>query len=456
MTTISEELAHFVHDLSAQSVPPSVRHRAAHLILDGTGIAFASSTFPFARQAVEALNTFEPGDCPVIGLPVTLALRDAAMANGILVHGLDYDDTHLRGVIHATASCLPAALASAWGHDRSGTDLLIAYIAGMEAAARLGSVARGELNQIGFHPTGVIAAFACALIAGKLEGLSAEQLVMAQGVALSMAAGTREYSTEGASTKRMHPGWAAVCGITAARLAAKGSTGPRSAYEGRFGFFKTHLGSDLEKWDLGAATRDLGNVWETAQVAIKPFPACQLSISCLDAAIAIARTHAPRPHEIERIEAVVPPHAVAIVCEPVADKRRPTSSYAAQFSLPFGVACGLIERKFGLTELELYRNSDILALAQKVSYRVDPNTDYPKHFSGEVVVTLKNGERIAHREPINRGAADNPVSDQGIVEKYMDNAQLAVPRAHAENAADIILRLDSLEKARTLARALAT
>jgi 2-methylcitrate dehydratase PrpD len=455
MTYISEQLAGFVHDLAADTMPASVRTRAKHLILDGAGIAFASSTFPFAKQALDALRTFEGGECPVIGFPDTLALRDAVMVNGILIHGLDYDDTHLMGVVHATSSCFPTALAAAWSRGRSGADLITAYIAGMETAARLGAVARGELNQIGFHPTGVIAAFACALIAGKLEGLTPEQLVMAQGIALSMAAGTREYSTEGASTKRMHPGWAAVCGITAARLAGKGFTGPRAAYEGRFGLYKTHLGPDLEKWDVAAATRDLGRVWETEQVAIKPFPACQLSIACLDAAIAIGRKHRLHAEDVEHIEALVPPHAVAIVCEPVADKKRPTSPYAAQFSVPFGVACALTRQKFGLAELQTYRDPALLALADKVSYTVDHDTNYPKHFSGEVIVTLKNGERLRHREPINRGAADNPVSDAGIVGKYMDNAQLAIPAAHAEKVREMILALDAVHDARTLAIALA-
>lgn len=455
MAYISEALARFVNELAPDSMPQSVRRRAAHLILDAVGIAFASSTFDFARQAVNALSTFERGECPVIGFPLQLALRDAVLANGILVHGLDFDDTHLRGVVHATSSCFPTALCSAWARQRSGTEMLTAYVAGMEVAARLGSVARGELNQIGFHPTGVIAAFACALIAGKLEGLDAERLVMAQGIALSTAAGTREYSTDGAATKRMHPGWAGVCGVTAARLAAQGFTGPRAAYEGRYGLYRTHLGPDLDKWDMPAATRDLGRIWETEQVAIKPFAACQLSIACLDAAIAISKQHRPRLEDIERVEALIPPHAVAIVCEPVEDRRRPLNTYAAQFSVQYGVACALIHRKFGLQELQRYRDPDILALADKVSYRVDPRTGYPRHFSGEVIVTLKNGQQFAHREQINRGAADNPVSDPGIVEKYMDNAQMAISRAHAGKVRDMILRLDDLPEARMLADALA-
>ena len=451
---IAEQLAEFAAGLTDEAIPDTVRRRAAHLMLDGAGIALASTTFDFARQTVDALSSFEPGYCPVIGIAKTLPLRDAVLANGILVHGLDFDDTHLVGVVHATASCFPTALGSAWAEKKSGRELLTAYVIGMETAARLGAVAKGEMNQIGFHPTGVIAAFACALVAGRLAGLKREQLVMAQGIALSMAAGTREYSSNGASTKRMHPGWAGVCGITAARLAASGFTGPRSTYEGKFGLFATHLSADANQWDLAAATQSLGSRWETTQVAIKPFPACQLSISCIDAAIALAREHGIKATDIAHVEALIPPHAVAIVCEPVAERRRPASSYGAQFSIQYGVACALIHGKFGLAELERYRDPAILALAAKVDYRVDPHTGYPKHFSGEVIVTLHDGRRLAHREQVNLGAADKPVPDDGIVAKFMGNAQLAISAGHAAALRDMLLSIDAIADARELAHAL--
>src|SRR5258705_10926775 len=197
MPLIAEQLADFAFGLTDDAIPDAVRCRARHMMLDCGVIALASTTFDFARQTIAALSTFEPGHYPVIGIAQTLALRDAVLVNGILVHGLDFDDTHLVGVVHATASCFPTALGSAWAGHRSGRDLLTAYVIGMETAARLGAVAKGEMNQIGFHPTGVIAAFACALIAGRLAGLTREQLGMGQGIVLRMAAGTRQYSSNG-------------------------------------------------------------------------------------------------------------------------------------------------------------------------------------------------------------------------------------------------------------------
>lgn len=451
---ISETLAQFASAITYDAIPGAVRERAKHLILDAVGIALASTTYEFAQRTLAALSSLGPGASDVIGMPAKLPLRDAVLMNGVLVHGLDYDDTHLIGVVHASASCFPTALGMAAHMRASGRDLLAAYVLGMEVAARVGAVAKGELNQAGFHPTGVVAAFAASLIAARLYGLNAGQMTMAQGIVLSMASGSREYSTEGAWTKRLHPGWAGTAGITAATLAQHGFIGPQLAYEGRFGLFPLCLGAAAEDCDYAAATAGLGTDWEIAQVAIKPFPACQLNIACIDAAIAIGKRQSIEAGAIARIIALIPQHAVKIVCEPIAEKRRPRNSYAAQFSIPYAVACGLRYGKFGLAELERIDDSAILALAGKVEYQVDPNSGYPKHFSGEVVVITTDGRQISHREAINRGAADHPVTNEEIVQKFMDNAAIAILRARAERIRDAVLALDEGDDARILSRTL--
>ena len=455
MATIAEQLSEYTEALKYDSVPENVRRRARYLILDAVGIAFAASTFDFAHRTVNALTSFGAGDSDVIGMPIKLPLRDAVLANGSLIHGLDFDDTHLLGVIHITSSCFPTALGVAAQANKSGRDVLESYIVGVETATRLGKVAAGELNQIGFHPTGLIAAFGCALIAGKLYGLSREQLTMAQGIVLSMASGAREYSSNSSGSKRLHPGWAGVAGITAAALARGGVTGPRTTYEGRFGLYATHLNPKLKPDDLARATAELGSRWETLHVAIKPFPAGQLHIVFIEAAIEMAKKHDLRADDIASIEALVPPHAVSIVCEPVAARKRPLDRYAAQFSLQYGVACGFIHRKFGLAELECYQDPEVLALADRVNYRVDPNTGYPHHWSGEMVFDLKNGKKLTYRDEDTLGGADKPLKEDQIVAKYMGNAQMAMSPSRAEAIRDEILALDKTDRARDLARRLA-
>lgn len=451
--SISQIYADFAVGLTNGAIPASARTAAKLLILDGVGIALAASTYEFAQQAMAGLQEFGSGNAPVIGLKQRLSVRDAAVMNGLLIHGLDFDDTHTGGVVHITASAFPMALAAAMHAGRSGADLVSAYVLAVEVACRLGAVAKGEMNQLGFHPTGVLAAFGAAVGSGWLMRLDAAQLAMAQGIALSMASGLREYSGNAAGTKRLHPGWAAQCGLAAAGLAKNGMTGPLTTYEGQFGLFATHLPD--ERGDLPAATADLGAVWETERVAIKPYPACQLSIACIDAAVHLAGQHAFTPENVAEIVAVVVPHAVNIVCEPAARRMQPDSAYAAQFSLGFCVASALLHGRLSLADVENYRDPAALALARKLRYRVDHDTTYPRHVPGEVIVTLTDGRQFRHREAINLGAADNPVSPAGIEAKFTLNATKAVSAAKAARIAGMILGLDALDDVSTLAEELA-
>jgi 2-methylcitrate dehydratase PrpD len=455
---IASVLARFVADLGDGDTPEVVRERACHLILDATGIALASTQYDFAHRTLSALSSLGTGPERVIGMGAGLPLRDAVMMNGVLVHGLDYDDTHVAGVIHATASAFPAALGVAAARGASGRDLLSAYIAGMEVATRLATVAKGGFHQVGFHPTGMIGVFGCALIAARLNGLTVAQMEDAQGIALSMASGSMEFLQDGAWTKRMHPGWAGVGGITAAALARAGFKGPKAVYEGRFGLFSTYLHeAEQAEMDLSLATAGLGDTWEIENVAVKPIPACHFTHACADAAVALVAKHGIAPQDIVEISALVPAGVHKTVCEPIETKRRPQNSYDAQFSIPWAVASGLARGRFGLTELSAESLSDpgLLALAAKVTCADYPDAPFPKYYSGEVVVKLADGRLLSHREEVNRGNPDRPLTNDEITAKFRENAATAVSATRAEEIRDAVLGLDGQSDARAFAAILA-
>jgi len=440
---ISNALAGFAAELRWDAIPAEVRTRAKHLMLDAIGCGLAARRFDFAAVSLRAVAELGgQGPRSVVGHALRLPLRDAVLANGILMHGLDYDDTHSEGIVHLTVGVLPAVLGLSAELDRAGRDLLVAYIAGVEAGSRLGSVAKGGFHQVGFHPTGVIGAFASALAAGKLHGLDRAQLVNAQGVALSTAAGSLEFLEDGSWTKRFHPGWAGVSGITAAMMAKHGFVAPAAAYEGRFGLFKSHLGALDAQCDYARATQGLASVWETLNVAVKPYPACHFVHAFADAALKL------RPGidaaRIESITALVPAEVVKTVCEPVAKKQRPANDYDARFSVPYVIAATLRAGKFGLAELEEAALEDpaTLALAAKVSCRVDPDSGFPKHYSGEIIVRLSDGRELRHREAINRGSADRPLTNAEVEAKFMQNAAYCVPASRAKDIRDAVLALD--------------
>jgi 2-methylcitrate dehydratase PrpD len=453
---IADVLADYSASLSYEQIPEAIRERAKHLILDAIGIAMASTRYDFAERALAASIDLGSGSSDIIGMDVRLALRDAILMNGVLIHGLDYDDTHARGVIHATASVLPTALGVAAQVGASGKDLLCAYILGVEVATRLASVAKGAFHQVGFHPTGLIGAFSSALVTGKLQQQTPAQLAMAQGIALSMASGNLEFLQDGAWTKRLHPGWAGVAGVTAATYARHGFIGPKAVYEGRFGLYNSHLGARASDCDLSLATAGLGSVWELDQVAVKPLPACHFTHACADSAIALHGRAEFKLEQIKRVRALVPAEVVGIVCEPVANKRRPQNSYDAQFSIPYAVASGLVRGRFGLAEQEAEALQDavVLSLASKVDYEVDPDSGFPRHYSGEVIIELHDGRELRHREAINRGAADRPLSNADIVGKFFENTALTVTPARTEQIHDLILALDNGTDALTFSRSL--
>jgi len=453
---ISATLADFMASTPFEAIPVATRERAKHLLLDAIGIGFASTTFDFARASLEGARALGGGgESVVLGMNTRLSLRDAVMQNGILMHGLDYDDTHVPGVLHPTVSLLPTVLAQGAALHASGRDVLAAFVLGVEAAARVATVARGGFHALGFHPTGLVGTFGCALAAGRLLGLSETQLVMAQGIALSLAGGSLEFLEDGAWTKRLHPGWAGASGITAATMAKHGFIGPAAAYEGRYGLYATHLANAGKGADLDVATAGLGESWELHNVAVKPFPLCHLTHACADAAIALHRRGID-PARIRRAIALVPAESVQVVCEPVPNKRRPQNDYDARFSIPFVVASGLLKGKVGLAELEPAElvSPTVLALADRIEYRLDPDTGFPKYYSGEVIVELDDGTELRHREHINRGAADRPITEAEITAKFFDNACMALPHDRAERICEAVLDLDGFSDVARLAELL--
>lgn len=445
--TIAQQLSAFANSFSYDTIPAPVRESAKDFILDAIGCALASSSYDFAHRILAGLRGIdEAGDCTVIGFPDRLPMRDAALMNGVLIHGLDYDDSHLEAVLHPGVSSLACALALGEKTKRSGRDLLTAYVLGVENVIRISRASRGGFHHFGYHPSGLIAHFSCAIEAAWLLGLSPQQMTMAQGLAGSTAAATQEFLAEGAWNKRLHPGWAAVAGITAASLARGGTIGPTKPYEGRLGIYNTHLHHLAEKVDYTLITKGLGVEWELLNIAVKPFPVCHFVHSCGDAALLLRERHAIDPNQIEKITAYLAEPTVHIVAEPVAIKKRPANDYDAKFSLHFFVATCLVRGEFGLAELkeETLRDPAILALADKVEAVVDPETLYPKYISGGVTIRMKDGTEYHHYDAVNRGAGERALTRADIEAKFYANAKLAVSAGRAREMRDAVYNLEQM------------
>ena len=448
---VSEELANFALGLSLADIPNEVVRHALLCITDATGIAFASHGYPFANKGIQAsTNLGSYGEGLVIGYEKKFDCRDSAFINGLLIHGLDYDDTHSESVIHATASSLPTVIAGAEIWDATPSELLLAYIIGVETSARIGLVSGGKFQKAGFHPTGLIGIFGSTLAASKIAKLSIPQIVSAQGIALSMASGSMQFLEDGSWTKRTHPGLAAKSALNACSLAKENFIGPSDAYSGRYGLFPLFLGqTDVNPIEILAS---LGETWELLNVAIKPYPVCHYNHACMDAAVTCVSENQIDPLDICSIKLYLHSDQFDVVCRPEDKKKRPRSEYDAKFSIQYCVATSIFKLGFGLAELNdtAINNELVLALADKISFHHWSESQFPHFFSGAIEIDTQNGDSFFTEEKVNRGSSRRRLTIEEVRQKFDYNVRITSNSEHAALLWQAIMSIPETESTSAL------
>jgi 2-methylcitrate dehydratase PrpD len=450
-------LAAFAAGLRFDALPDSVVDAARRHLLDTIGVAIRGRTHPNAVNALRAVDAIDgtAGAIAVWGAERRLATGCAALVNGVASHVLDFDDTHTDAIVHGSAIVAPVVLALGEHLRSSGADVVAAFVAGWEVAARVGLASRGTFHQRGFHTTSIAGVFGAAAAAARLLGLSAECTAHALGLAGSQAAGINEYLSNGSSAKAMHTGWSAHAGIVAARMAQAGMTGPMTVFEGRDGVLRTH--GVPEQGDASALVGGLGTRFESTRVSIKPYPCCHFAHAFVDCAGALV-DRAIDAASIVALDCVVPQTEVALICEPYAAKLVPATPYAAKFSLPFLLAARIVDGRIDhatFDEANL-RRKELLDLAKRVRYRVAAagETPFPRTFPGWVEATLTDGRRIVERLDVNVGHPDNPLSTPAVRAKFAGNADDALGEEPALRLAELVMALPATS-ADELGRALA-
>ncbi|WP_340116705.1 MmgE/PrpD family protein [Pelagibius sp. 7325] len=417
--TLSESFARFLAGLTLKGIPAPARAVALRDLVDAAGLCLASRNERYVQQVLAACDS--EGPCTAIGHGQALDAAGAALVNGVAIHGEDFDDTLEGAPIRVGAMVIPAVLAAAERYGLSGEQTLVGIIAGMEAVCRLNHVAAGHMHRACFHPVGVIGALGAAAGTGVALGLPPQNLAMAFGIAASMASGIIEYLTDGAWTKRLHPGWAAQSGYRAALLARSGFFAPRTVFEGGHSFFKAFAPTATP--DYSHLTEGLGENWYMERVVFKPYACGTMIHPYIDCTIQLAQ-QGIKGEDIESIVCETGEGLVHRLWEPLAAKHQPPSGYAAKFSMPFCMAVAFYEGDAGLAQFtdEKAKDVRVLALARRISYIIDPDNEYPRNYSGHIRVTLKNGQVVERRQPHMRGGMHEPLSDADIVAKFFANA----------------------------------
>lgn len=448
MPSLNAALAQWTYALSSKDIPPDVAHSTKLRIADTIGLMFAGRATPFGYAVSRAmLESAAGGQSSVAGAGVSAPPEVAAIINGACAHALEFDDTHVETAIHVSSSAVSAALAVAEARDASGSEFLLAVAAANEVTCRLGLVAPGEFHKNAFHPTGVFGAFGAAHCAGRLFGLDARGIAHAVGIVGSQAAGLMAAWTDGTESKSMHPGWSAHCGIISARLAAAGVSGPDLVFEGPLGLFRSHIQNATVSVDFERARTGLGTDWESRTIAFKPYPAGHLIHAFIDATFAILADNPLRPEDIDEIICPIADHMVPLVCEPVEKKLNPATTWHCRVSLHWSLAEAIVVGRLDRRAYDLNhpRVDEIRNLSRKVRHQVDPRLQDRRAWSGHVIIKTKDGRTFEHVEQHNRGSADNPISDEDLRRKFLDNVSDAYSRENALRLFDRLMCVDELE-----------
>jgi 2-methylcitrate dehydratase PrpD len=446
----SELVGKFASGLQLADVPIAVVEKAKLVFLDTLGVALASSTMDFGAMVIKVAKRLGgAADSLIIGSSHRVAAANAVIANGTLAHGLDYDDTLEEAIVHTGSCAWMTALAVAEEAAANGQALLEAAIVGTEVLCKIGLVAPGKFHARGFHPTALCSTFGAAAAAGRLYGLGLAQWVDALGLCGSQSSGIIEYLADGTWTKRLHPGWSSHGGVIATLLAKEGFRGPAKVFEGTNGFFPSFGGKNDYRYEK---ITELGEIWEIPKLTFKSYPCGSISHPYMDCALKIKQKYSPEPARIKEVVCRTAEGPVHRLWEPLADKQTPMSSYGAKFSLPYSIAVMLVHGRAGLEEFTdaAIRDVEVLRLAAKVRYELDPTIDYPRHFSGHVKVILDDGTQLEENQPHPRGGLEDPLPPSDIEAKFRANAKLALPAHRVEQILAAVQRLEQLASTRDL------
>lgn len=392
----TETAAAWFSGLRYEDLPPAVVHSTKRLILNAFAIAIAAAKSDDYGRVATGSCIGEPGPCQVLGTDTRTTARSAALANGMLLSCLGFDDSLPETLIHVSAATVSCALALAQSRPTTGREFLTAIAGGNEMVCRIGLVAPLAFHPNGLHPSGIIGAMGTAFLAARLSGLSGDRMRDAVGITGNMASGINQSWVDGTHAQFVDSGWAAAAGITASRFAMAGMSGPAQVLEGRFGLFRGYVQDPSVHLNFPRMVESLGQHWNALDIEMKRYPTGHVNLPFVEAMEQLHDLDGVRASDVSKITALVAKWMMPVVCDPVAEKRRPQSDLHGRVSLPYTLAETLIRGRLGAGS---YSRADlvdpeILALADKTDCIEDVNAPSSAVYKGAVTVELKDGRRF--------------------------------------------------------------
>jgi 2-methylcitrate dehydratase PrpD len=439
---VTRTLARYIVQARYEHLPPAVRKEAVRTLLNWVGVAVGGSHHETIDIAVSALAPFSgPPQAGILGRKERFDVMNAAFVNGVSSHVFDYDDTHLKTIIHPGGPVVSAILALSEYRPVSGTEFLNALVLGIETECRIGSAVYPDHYDRGWHITGTAGVFGAAAATGKLLGLTERQMGWALGLAASQPVGLRE--SFGSMNKSFNPGRAAAGGMFAAILAARNYTSSDSMIEAKRGWANTIS----TKQDYREITDGLGTRFETTLNTYKPF-ACGIVLHpAIDAAIQLRNQYALEADRIERVGLRVNPLVLELT-----GKKTPQEGLEGKFSVYHAVAVAIVEGAAGEKQFShrAVHEAVVLALRERVVPVADPAI---KPEQVELEITLKDGRRLHRRIEHAIGSVEAPMSDAALEAKFRDLADGILPAPQVRSLIDACWNVERLPDAAAVARA---
>lgn len=415
--------------VTPKSLKPQDVAQLQRLLLDYFGVTFGGADRPWIAAMHEWARPFAAtGHSRIVASGLDVAAHVAALVNGAAAHSFELDDTHDGSMSHPGSVVMSAALAVAFERRSRADEFFAAVFTGYDVIARIGRAAgASRVIASGFHPTPLFGVFGAAAAACKLYGLDTAGLCRAWGHALSLSAGSMQFSQEaaGAEVKRMHAGYGAHNGVLAAQFSIARIEAPHRALDGRYGFLRLYG----EQPDMDALAAD--GPPAIHEISLKPYSCCRLLHSMIDGLREVTQDFSLPFEQIASIRVTGPSklsqqHMV----------RRPASAMAAQYSLPYTVgatlACG--PQCFDAYDTANLSNPEVLRWADKVEVGEDAEFEklYPEHFGTQTEIRLSNGGVRAARVLDSKGTPANPMLLDEVAAKVRGLIHSVAPRYDME------------------------
>ena len=440
-------LAAHVFNTGVENVPEETLTATRRDVLDTFGCMLGGSGAPGIKELVSVTGRWggtEEASLAVIG--TKMPAHHTALVNSAMGHALDFDDTYDKGGhVHPGTSVLAASLAVGESIGGiTGNQLMVAVALGLDVSCRLGLAAYDDR---GWHRTGAFGIFGATAAAGKLIGLSQEQMVHAFGIAYSQAAGNRQCIVDGALTKRFQAGQAAHGAVLAAFLAKEGFTGAENVFAGTYGFFPMYQpdGYDLSLIDSGLGEEFLGD-----RISLKPYPCGRPTHSYIDSAVKLHHKLDLGRNALESVTVRTDRETFTSHYSVSSGVVRPTQQVEAQFSLPYLIGCALVLGGVGIDEINFFDEPAVLAASDLV--KAETKDGAPKGWA-EIQVVCAGGDSATVELQPPSGSPDNPLSTEQLKDKFRDCAAHALhptPISSVEKMIALILDSDGAGDSREL------